>query len=68
MSLPVSPGLVSATRVMACSSDRTQETDAGEEKAGSEHTGLHHVLAKDIGFSVEDYKVLLEALTYIFMP
>jgi CRISPR-associated protein Csd2 len=60
---------------------RDVETDTGEEKAGSGQMGRKHTipyalyrahgfispfLAKDTGFSVEDYKVLLEALTYMF--
>jgi CRISPR-associated protein Csd2 len=60
---------------------RDMETDTGEEKASSGQMGRKHTipyalyrahgfispfLAKDTGFSVEDYKVLLEALTYMF--
>lgn len=61
--------------------DRAAETDTGEEKAGSGQMGRKHTipyalyrahafvspfLAKDTGFGSDDYKVLLEALTYMF--
>ncbi len=61
--------------------DRAAETDSGDEKAGSGQMGRKHTipyalyrthgfvspfLAKDTGFSMEDYNVLLEALTYMF--
>lgn len=61
--------------------DRAAETDTGEEKAGSGQMGRKHTvpyalyrshgfispfLAKDTGFSPEDYKVLLQALTFMF--
>jgi len=61
--------------------DRASETDTGEEKAGSGQMGRKHTipyalyrahgfispfLAKDTGFSLDDYRVLLEALSQMF--
>jgi len=61
--------------------DRAAETDTGDEKAGSGQMGRKHTvpyalyrahgfvspfLAKDTGFSPDDYKLLLQALTYMF--
>jgi CRISPR-associated protein Csd2 len=61
--------------------DRATESDTGEEKAGSGQMGRKHTipyalyrshgfispfLAKDTGFSADDYKVLIEALTFMF--
>lgn len=61
--------------------DRAAETDTGEEKAGSGQMGRKHTipyalyrahgfispfLAKDTGFSSDDYNVLIEALKNMF--
>ena len=61
--------------------DRASETETGEEKAGSGQMGRKHTvpyalyrahgfispfLAKDTGFSADDYAVLLEALSQMF--
>jgi CRISPR-associated protein Csd2 len=61
--------------------DRATETDTGDEKAGSGQMGRKHTipyalyrshgfispfLAKDTGFSLDDYRVLMEALTFMF--
>lgn len=61
--------------------DRAAETDAGDEKASSGQMGRKHTvpyalyrahgfispfLAKDTGFSVDDYKLLLDAMTHMF--
>ena len=61
--------------------DRAAETDTGDEKAGSGQMGRKHTipyalyrghgfispfLAKDTGFNADDYKVLIEALTFMF--
>lgn len=61
--------------------DRAAEGDTGDEKAGSGQMGRKHAipyalyrshgfispfLAKDTGFSADDYKVLIEALTFMF--
>lgn len=61
--------------------DRAAATDTGDEKAGSGQMGRKHTipyavyrahgflspfLAKDTGFSAEDYQLLLEALVHMF--
>ena len=61
--------------------DRAAETDTGDEKAASGQFGRKHTipyavyrahgfispfLAKDTGFSDDDYRLLLEALTHMF--
>jgi len=61
--------------------DRATETDTGDEKAASGQMGRKHAipyalyrshgfispfLAKDTGFSANDYDVLIEALTFMF--